>query len=111
MAEHSPTQLFPCPQVTLVTVVSLAQQLTWIDSLRKVKDESTKSTLVVEVLPEKEILDGLKSYSAQNKIFQRKLDQSQKNTDRKYLQNTGHSPVLTQKGYFNCKKKSLLIFF
>ena len=51
MAEHSPTQLFPCPQVTLVTVASLAQQLTWIDSLKKVKDESTKSTLVVEVLP------------------------------------------------------------
>ena len=51
MAEHWPMQLVPWPQVTLVRVVSRAQQPTSIDSFRKVKAESKKSTSLLVVLP------------------------------------------------------------
>ena len=45
-------QLVPRPQVTLVSLVSRAQQPTSIDSLENVKEESKKSTFVVLALPE-----------------------------------------------------------
>ena len=51
IAEHWPMQLVPWPQVTLVRVVSRAQQPTSIDSFRKVKAESKKSTSLLVVLP------------------------------------------------------------
>ena len=51
MAEHCPVQLMPLPQVTLVTVMSLSQQPTSIDSLENVKEESKKTTSVVLVVP------------------------------------------------------------
>ena len=51
MAEHCPVQLVPRPQVTLVRLVSRAQQPTSIDSLVKVNAESKKSTSVVVGLP------------------------------------------------------------
>ena len=51
IAEHWPMQLLPWPQVTLVRVVSRAQQPTSIDSFRKVKAESKKSTSLLVVLP------------------------------------------------------------
>ena len=51
MAEHCPVQLMPLPQVTLVTVKSLSQQPTSIDSLENVKEESKKTTSVVLVVP------------------------------------------------------------
>ena len=44
MAEHWPVQLLPRPQVTLVRLASRVQQLTSIDSLEKVNEESKKST-------------------------------------------------------------------
>ena len=50
MAEHCPMQLVPRPQVTLVRLLSRAQQPTLIDSLEKVKAESKKSTSVVVAL-------------------------------------------------------------
>ena len=43
-------QLVPRPQVTLVSLLSLAQQLTSIESLKNVKEESKKSTSDVVVL-------------------------------------------------------------
>ena len=51
IAEHWPMQLVPWPQVTLVRVVSRAQQGTWIDSFEKVKAESKKSRFNVVMLP------------------------------------------------------------
>ena len=51
IAEHWPMQLVPWPQVTLVRVVSRAQQGTWIDSFEKVKAESKKSRFNVAMLP------------------------------------------------------------
>ena len=51
IAEHWPMQLVPWPQVTLVRVVSRAQQGTWIDSFEKVKAESKKSRFNVVKLP------------------------------------------------------------
>ena len=51
IAEHWPMQLVPWPQVTLVRVVSRAQQPTSIDSFRKVKAESKKSASLLVVLP------------------------------------------------------------
>ena len=53
MAEHWPMQLVPWPQVTLVRVVSRAQQPTSIDSFEKVKAESKKSRFNVAMLPVK----------------------------------------------------------
>ena len=50
MAEHCPMQLVPRPQVTLVRLLSRAQQPTLIDSLENVKAESKKSTSVVVAL-------------------------------------------------------------
>ena len=44
MAEHWAVQLLPRPQVTLVRMASRVQQLTSIDSLEKVNEESKKST-------------------------------------------------------------------
>ena len=44
-------QLVPRPHVTLVSLLSLAQQLTSIESLKNVKEESKKSTSDVVVLP------------------------------------------------------------
>ena len=44
-------QLVPRPHVTLVRLLSLAQQLTSIESLKNVKEESKKSTSDVVVLP------------------------------------------------------------
>ena len=43
-------QLVPRPHVTLVRLLSLAQQLTSIESLKNVKEESKKSTSDVVVL-------------------------------------------------------------
>ena len=43
-------QLVPRPHVTLVSLLSLAQQLTSIESLKNVKEESKKSTSDVVVL-------------------------------------------------------------
>ena len=51
IAEHWPMQLVPWPQVTLVRVVSRAQQPTSIDSFEKVKAESKKSRFNVVMLP------------------------------------------------------------
>ena len=53
IAAHWPMQLIPCPQVTLVRVVSRAQQPTFIDSFEKVKAESKKSRFNVAMLPVK----------------------------------------------------------
>ena len=50
MAEHWPMQLVPRPHVTLVSLLSLVQQLTSIESLKNVKEESKKSTSDVVVL-------------------------------------------------------------
>ena len=46
-AEQWPSQLAPWPHVTLVNVLSGAQQLTWIDWLEKVNDVSNKTLSVV----------------------------------------------------------------
>ena len=51
IAEHWPMQLVPWPQVTLVRVVSRAQQVTWTDSFEKVKAESKKSRFKVVMFP------------------------------------------------------------
>ena len=51
IAEHWPMQLVPRPQVTLVRVVSRAQQETWTDSFEKVKAESKKSRFNVVTFP------------------------------------------------------------
>ena len=51
IAEHWPMQLVPWPQVTLVRVVSRAQQVTWTDSFEKVKAESKKSRFNVVMFP------------------------------------------------------------
>ena len=53
MAEHCPIQLMPRPQVTLVRVLSGAQQLTWIVSFENAKAYSKKSMLAIVVMPGK----------------------------------------------------------
>ena len=51
MAEHWPVQLSPSPQVTLVRVVSRAQQPTLIGSFENVKEESKKLMSILVKLP------------------------------------------------------------
>ena len=62
MAEHWPMQLVPWPQVTSVKVAFGEQQGTSIDSLKKVKEESKKSTLFLEALPSQRAFRSLKLY-------------------------------------------------
>ena len=55
-------QLVPRPHVTLVSLLSLAQQLTSIESLKNVKEESKKSTSDVVVLSLKKNIRNFVSF-------------------------------------------------